>query len=411
MPSPSERTGSDAWERLPGVFELVRTWAGPARRAMLVGGSHARNRGVWAVVGGREVTLSDLDLYVVLPSHVETRAAEARARNARAELASRLLDLGLAAPLDVGFYTLSDLESLPASHATLELRRHGQVVEGDRSTLDAIPSWTPAQAPAEEILLLLENRAFELLLTWRALGAAGELERLQGRHGVLKSALDLATALTLAAGELPDRMPERIASVTERARAGGRGAGAAPESIATRVLANAPDLPELWSLALAWRSGRVEALAPREARVEWLRVARAWAVVWGELTAGGPSGREANPYRRAVLGARRARLRRRVRQAVGFRSRTGIGPGLGSRLAHALRGTPQHRLNAAAVVLLLSAAHGSGAPTLGPAATEALGILGVPARDETRDWERAARALVRAWDLWILDGQRTADWG
>lgn len=395
MHSSEEGAGSHAYT-LDGACELARVWAGPSRRALLLSGSHANGSAVWVTVGGRSVTLSDLDLYAVLPSQVEARAAEARRRADLPGLGRRLLDLGLAAPLEVAFFTAQDLERLPARPATIELVRCGQAIDGDATVLERVPRWRPADVPLEEVLLLLENRAFELLLAWSGLAAAGELARLQSRHAVLKTVLDLATALALQAGELPDRAGERVTWAERRS-----------DPAAARVLENAPELPRLWREGLAWREGRGSALGPAEGRSEWHRVAGAWVATWWELTARIPGAGDTDPYRRALAAARRARWRRRLRQALEFSTRSGAGPAWTSRLARWPAGTPQHRLNAAAAIVLLSAVHGGDAasPALGPSAVANLTALGF--HDACADWESAVRALARAWDTWILDGQRT----
>jgi hypothetical protein len=296
----------------------------------------------------------------------------------------------------VGFLTPDDLAGLPARPATLELARHARVIDGDPALTRRVPAWSAADVPLEEVLLLLENRAFELLAAWPELASADELARLKGRHAVLKSALDLAGVLALAAGEWPDGARARVAWAESGA-----------EARAMRAIDLAPQLPGLWREALAWREGRAAALGDAEGRAEWRGVCRAWAVVWTEVTAFGAAASESDPFSRAVACARRARLRRRARQALAFRTRGGAGPTLWSRLSRWSAGTPQHRLNAAAAILVLAAAHdrGAGAPGIGPAAAGALGVLGF--RGAGRDWEVAARVLVRAWDRWILDGQRT----
>src|SRR6266571_7420642 len=91
-PSP----GLEAW------IALARDWAGPGRLAVVVSGSHASGEAVWAPGPRGPVSLSDLDLYVVVRDRRAQRAAEARARAWRRggarepPAAARLLDLGLA---------------------------------------------------------------------------------------------------------------------------------------------------------------------------------------------------------------------------------------------------------------------------------------------------------------------------
>jgi hypothetical protein len=156
--------------------------------------------------------------------------------------------------------------------------------------------------------------------------------------------------------------------------------------------------------AVAWRAGRVESLDPAGARGEWRTATGAWVAAWRAW--GGDS------YDDALRAARRARLRRRLRRALSWPTRSGLGPPLVARLRHALGGTPQHRVNASAVVLLLAAAEGdwSGVePPLPARASRALVALGAAGAASRADWPAAARAVVGAWDRWVLDGQRTAE--
>jgi hypothetical protein len=133
-------------------------------------------------------------------------------------------------------------------------------------------------------------------------------------------------------------------------------------------------------------------------------VVAAWVATWQALV--GPS------YDDAIRGARRARRLRRLRRALSWPVRSGLGPPLAGRLRYALRGTPQHRVNASAAVLLLDAAEGSWNgvdPPLPALAKRSLVALGVAPAAARTDWGAAARAVAGAWDCWVLDGQRTAE--
>ncbi|HEY6868026.1 MAG TPA: hypothetical protein VI792_12260, partial [Candidatus Eisenbacteria bacterium] len=246
----------------------ARAWAGPDRLALIVSGSHARGEAVWARVAGRALSLSDLDLYAVVRERGAQREALARQAAARRGLAGRLRELGLAAPLEVSFLTPGDLGSLPARPGTIELRRHGQVVDGDPSWLARVPEVSPRDVGDEEMLLLLENRAFELLEARAALDAPDPIARLAARHATLKTALDLAGVTCLAAGEYPDGAAARVALARPRWRH--------------------PDAMPPWDAALAWR-GRVEPLDPVRALGEWLTTAAAWVAVWRERIAALPA--------------------------------------------------------------------------------------------------------------------------
>lgn len=385
----------DAW------LDLAREWAGPGSLALIVSGSHARGDAVWTEVAGRPASLSDLDLYAVLRDRVARRDAERRAAAGRPGLVARLADLGLAGSLEVAFLTPADLAALPARPGTLDLRRHGRVVEGDPAWLERVPDWTPRDIGAEEMLLLLENRAFELLDAREGLTRRENLARLKARHATLKTVLDLAGVVCLEAGEYPDQTRARVA----RGRARAWPAGAEPP----------------WDAALAWRAGQVVPLEPAEAQREWLTTARAWVALWRDRVAALPGASPApgdDPFAAARRAARRASLRRRARQAVHFRARSGAGPALVERLRYWARGTPQHRLGASAAVMLLHAAKaGAAAPLAKPEAAEGrapeapwrtslawLGVLPHPG-------EAAAveRELVRRWGRWVLDGQRAEE--
>jgi hypothetical protein len=374
-PSPGAR-------ELPvAAIALARAWAGEGLRSLIVSGSHASGEAVWVECGGR-VSLSDLDLYAVMRDAASARGGEARARAARSGLAERLLARGLAAPLEVAFLTLDDIARLPARPGTLALARHGVTVEGDEGWRARVPAWRVSDIDTEETLLLLENRAFELLIA-RDLLEGTALARLQARHATLKVALDLAWVASLAAGEDQGGTTARVAW----ARAHGVHAGAEPP----------------WDEALAWRAGDTRLPDPAVARGEWQRTAAAWVAAWCALMRIEGAG---DPFEVVHRASRRASARRRLGRALRFHARGGQGPSLASRLAFAAAGTPQHRLNAAAGTLLVHAtARGGEEPAAWDTrALRTLASLGMPAGST----EAAAREIVRRWDVWILDGQRTA---
>ena len=395
----------DASNRLETWIALAGGWAGPERLALILSGSHARGDAVWTRVAGRMLSLSDLDLYAVMPDRAAQRAAGRRAAAARPGLQSRLEDLGLAGSLEVAFLTPEDLARLPARPGTLELKRHGRVVAGDPGWLARVPAWGPRDVSAEEALLLLENRAFELLEARAGLAEPGELARLEARHATLKTALDLAGVECLLRGEYPDEARSRVACARAR-RAG-------------------PEPP--WETALAWRAGQVAPLEASGGASEWLATATAWVTLWRDRVAAvtgarpGPAA-DRDPYAIAHHAARRASLRRRARQALTFSARSGAGPGLIERLRFWRRGTPQHRLGASAAVMLIRAvteAAATGSPVVEPGARippgadpaalwrAALARLGVVAHPGVA--AEAELELVRCWDRWVLDGQRSAE--
>lgn len=385
-----------AGEPVPGALReavaVAREWAGDGLVALLLSGSHATGEAAWLEHAGRRVTLSDVDVYAVMRDEGACRAAAGRARAGRAAAADRLRAAGLEAPLEVGFLTLAGLARMPAKPGTLELARHGRVVAGEPSALARVPRWSPRDVPAEEGALLLENRGLELLLAWPKLGSADALERSQARHGTLKAAADLATVLALRCGELPDGTPARVAWAGERVPA------LLAPCLPPERLGVPAELDRLWASGLAWRAGGVGPPEARAAAEEWRSAARGWCAVWGWWFGAGAG----DPWEGALRSAARASLPRRLRR--GLRA-TGAGSPA-RRLALALAGTPQHRVNASAAVLLLCAAASPSAPALPAGALRALRVLGV---SQSGTWDGARRDVVRAWDALVLGGQRGTD--
>ncbi|HXJ69947.1 MAG TPA: hypothetical protein VNM39_13640, partial [Verrucomicrobiae bacterium] len=205
-------TGFEVSDVLRPALERAGERAGPGLEALILSGSHATGEAVWTPLDGRTVSLSDVDLYAVM--RTESAAAAARAGGAPIASARERLEWGLLAPVEVAFVSTAGLARMPARPGTVELARSGRVVAGDAGVLARLPRWEPAAIDAEERLLLLENRAFELL--WADAAWAGNAApRLQSRHAVLKTALELAAACTLAHGELPAGAGARVARATE----------------------------------------------------------------------------------------------------------------------------------------------------------------------------------------------------
>ena len=388
--------GSPAFKDLDGALAIAREWAGERAEALVLSGSHACGEGVWCRWQERWVTLSDLDLYAVMPDEPAARAARARSRAGHDGLGARLLALGVAAPLELGVITRAGLARQPARPGTIELRRRGQVIAGDASVLAALPHHEPRDVSREETLLLLENRGFELLLAHPGIAAGDDLRRLRARHALLKAVADLATVLALVHGELPEGTAARIAWA--RAHALELLSAALP----LEHQRGAAELDTLWNVALAWRAGEVSLPRPEAATAEWSAAARAWTSVWWAMHVDGPR----EPWARVLRVAARAPMRRRARQALLSAAREGATSPLHARLLRALGGTSQHRVNGSAAVLLIAAASSSGSPALPVGALRALRALDVTSAAE---WEPARRDVVEAWDRRLLDGQRTAE--
>jgi hypothetical protein len=317
-PEPVHRTsgdtGSGVVPALASAIEEALACAGEGLVALLLSGSHATREAVWANVDGREVSLSDLDLYAVMRDEDACKTARTRARTARGGRTIRCE--ALAGPLEIAFVTREGLAAMPARPGTVDLARQGRVLLGDAGVLDALPRWTPAAIPAEERLLLLENRAFELL--WALSGASEGLPALRARHAVLKTALDLALVRSLAQGDAPPGAAARVAA----ARALGAPAGV-PEWLVGAWDALSP----VWDEALAWRMPGARVTRTEPLMPTWRTVVRAWCAVWWREACVGM--RPEAPFARAAYAARRGSFARRVRRSLAFRAADGASPSLG----------------------------------------------------------------------------------
>jgi len=213
---PSGVPGSLTTDRTPETWPARLTAAladaaGGDAVAGLLGGSHAAGDAVWLTLDGRRLTLSDVDAWVIAADESHRRALEQRLREQLPALRETLAAAGLAAPIDVSALTPRRLERMPLRPATFELRGRGRVLWGDAGLLARVPEASATDIPVEERLLLLENRAFELLLAWPALGHTSILRRAAARHGVLKAAVDLALVIAMGEGELPLGAAARVA--------------------------------------------------------------------------------------------------------------------------------------------------------------------------------------------------------
>lgn len=391
-PEPVDRltpgTGSGVSDALRPELDRVLEWAGPELQALVLAGSHASGEAVWAQHDGRRVSLSDLDLYALLPTETACAYARARAREGRDRPAT---GSALVAPLEVAWLTAAGLARMPARPGTLELARTARVIAGDARTFVAAPHWTAAAVSAEERLLLLENRAFELLWAW--LAPADGLGALRARHAVLKSALEIAGARLLARGEWPAGAAARVAAARALPEPSGL-----PAWLATAWAG----LPPVWDEALAWRTDASRVVITEPITAAWHASVRGWVSVWWQESNAAHEPTE--PFARALQSAQRGSWARRVRRSLDYRANDGHTPPLVDRLRRAAQGTPALRIHGSAVVLLLAASLAPSAPRLSGEAMRALSALGITRATVFAD---AAHDVVQAWDRALHDGQRT----
>ncbi len=394
--------------------------AGPVT-AVILGGSLARGEGtVWRGVHG-PLALSDIDLAVVVADGAARERAARIAREVRVGVSRRLGERGLAGGFDLGLYAPADLARQGPRPGTLEYRRSGRVLVGAEDAMAGFPALEEKDVPAEEALVLLENRGAELLLAWP--GGAGPddpLIALRAMYAGLKAQLDGAFAFVVAQGECPVTVEARQAALERWTTVEGRSEtlrAVLPDFLANAAFWGAMKLaPDPAAIALRLQvpdAGDLTALGRRA----WRDGARAWVGYYRAVAArvfglaGAPSLEQA-----AAHAAHRARPRRRLRRwwetahAVRALEREGraawalrSGP---ARLRLALGGTPEHELASVVAVLLGGWAFAGtpGAPDWRPAMEQRF-----PGEcPDHLDWDRCRQAAVRLWDTLENGGARTA---
>ncbi|MEP7028802.1 MAG: nucleotidyltransferase domain-containing protein [Candidatus Eisenbacteria bacterium] len=394
--------------------------AGPLE-AVILGGSLARGEGtVWRGAHG-PVALSDIDLAVVVRDEPARERAAQVARALRAGVNRRLAERGLLGGFDLGLYTRAGLARQAPRPGTLEYRRSGRVLAGAADATAGFPALEEKDVPAEEALVLLENRGAELLLAWP--GGAGPDDpgsALRAMYAGLKAQLDGAFAFVVAQGECPASTQARQAALERWTTVEGRSEtlrAVLPDSSADAAFWGAMKLaPDPAAIALRLQVPDAADLSALGRRA-WRDGARAWVGYYRAVAArvfglaGAPSLEQA-----AAHAAHRARPRRRLRRwwetarAVRALEREGraawalrSGP---ARLRLALGGTPEHELASVVAVLLggWALAGTPGAADWRPAMEQRF-----PGEcPDHLDWDRCRQAAVRLWDTLESGGARTA---
>lgn len=397
--------------------------AGPLD-GLVLAGSLARGEGtVWRGAGG-PVALSDIDLAAVLPDGAARDRALKVAGPLRRGVTRRLAERGLIGGFDLGVYAPEDLGRQGPRPGTLEVRRSGHVLSGMKELTAGYPAFEEKDVPAEEALVLLENRGAELLLAWPGeAGPEDERRALAAMYAGLKTSLDGAFALVLGEGQCPATSKARQAALESWTTVEGRSEtlrAVLPDFFVEDVrfwgaMKLAPD-PE----AIARRLGVAD---PSDTtalgRRAWREGARAWVACY-RIVASRLFGLSTAPpmgiLPLAAHAAHRARPGRRLRRwwevarAQDALERAGEAHwglrGGAERARLALAGAPEHELGATVAVLLgaWAAAGQADAPDWRPAMAHY--FPGVCPDDFT--WDRCRRAAVRLWDTIEGGGARTA---
>lgn len=404
------------------VRARVREACGEPLGLLLVG-SLARGEGtVWRGAGG-PLALSDVDLALVLPDEATRARAVAIAPSLAAGLRARLVERGAIGGLDLGVYTPERLSRQERRPGVLEARRSGRVLFGPLDLPGRFPAFDEADVPAEEALVLLENRGAELLLAFPGADVGRDAHAALGAmHAGMKAQLDGAFAFVVATGECPATLKARQAAL-ERRTVEGRSEpirAVLPDFLARvefwSAMKREPDAAAIALHLGVSDAGDLEGLARRA----WREAARAWVayyrVVAARVLGASAVAGHAEPPALAALAthaAHRARPARRLRrwwetsrafaalEAEG-RARWAL-PNGAARVRLALQGAPEHEL-AACVAFLLGGWVDAGSVDWRPLVARAF-----PGRPpEALDWERCRNAAVRLWDSMQTGGARTA---
>jgi predicted nucleotidyltransferase len=129
--------------------------------AIFISGSVARGRIACFDTGDRLEIFSDLDLSVIVPnrSHWEDCRRRVRAAVAKVSLAGE--GFKIFRPLDVGVYTLDDLNRQPVRPGTVDIATNHRLLYGNPAVPAALSSFAGAPMDPGEAMYLLENRMLE----------------------------------------------------------------------------------------------------------------------------------------------------------------------------------------------------------------------------------------------------------
>lgn len=179
----------------------------PGCRAVILTGSAARSEETVAVWPDRTECLSDLELLGVVPDAANLPAAAVRFDGLAARFAADLSARRI--------YLQVELTPAPEKYFSTvrphlfgyELKCCGRQLAGTPDYLKRIPDFTAKEIPCEDAWRLLSNR----LVEWLGLTVDGEALALPRQFYVLvKTYLDLATALSLLSGHYGPTYRERV---------------------------------------------------------------------------------------------------------------------------------------------------------------------------------------------------------
>lgn len=407
MPAPLARTssGDRHLQWLLGQVRARLDESFPERVALVLAGSLARGEGTVLERGSRFLVLSDVDLALVFSTPADRDRALPRLPGVGRRLGRTLRPWGLLGAVDLGAYARTEWARLEPRPASLELFRSARILSGDPRVVEELRPIEPADIPREEALLLCENRLLELLWAHGAL-ARGTPRAFAAAYAGGKAVLDGGLAWLTSRGVCPATAEERLAEA-ERILQG------APESAGASELLDALRFWTAFKLAPqegALRTRYQVADADESCRQAWLEGGRILSSIYRYLLEEAVAV-PASPVRAWRQAAGRAPFKRRIRrwlEAWAARKRRGLEwASPAGVVVGALRGTPEHRMGAAAAALVACAPGMNGAPSERRRAERFARAVSPVSWSRRAPWEKRRDSLVRGWDRWVLKGIRS----
>ena len=140
---------------LDTVRKLVRNRFGDRVSALVLGGSFGRGEGCFWNRHGAVVPGNNLDLFLVSPKPLQQQEVEAIQREILAE--------SYVESVVITRYVEDDLSRLPPTLETFDLTEGGQILDGDVTKFDYIPSYDSSDMPLWEAERLLRGRLVTLI--------------------------------------------------------------------------------------------------------------------------------------------------------------------------------------------------------------------------------------------------------
>jgi hypothetical protein len=192
-------------------------------RAVVLTGSLARDEGTFVTTADGVTLLGDAEFLVVfhdtsvLPAAADLHVIEGK-------LHERLRRRGVTADVSLSGVQGRFFRGVRPSIFGFELRTCGVVAWGDRSILELIPPFEPADIPLEDGWRLLANRLVEQLKGFDELSSDRSLVSAETHYRTVKLYLDMATSLLVFAGKYAPTYAQRadaLASLAAGADSGG----------------------------------------------------------------------------------------------------------------------------------------------------------------------------------------------